>query len=144
MANIVFKDPETGAQRSIQIRQSPFLIGRASDNDLILNDSSVSKLHCKIVAEANGLHVIDLKSKRGTTINGAPVEDSEVLAETRLAWAECNCSSRISEMHPAIRAHRNQREGRRQKAGAQSPGHTARALGRSMSSSLTRLSARSW
>jgi pilus assembly protein CpaF len=80
MANIVFKDPETGAQRSIQIRQSPFLIGRASDNDLVLNENSVSKLHCKIVAEANGLNVVDLKSRRGTTINGTPVEDSEVLA----------------------------------------------------------------
>lgn len=80
MANIVFKDPQTGAQRTIQIRQSPFLIGRDPESDLALNDNSVSKLHCKIVAEMNGLHIYDLNSKRGTTINGTPVEDFEKIA----------------------------------------------------------------
>ena len=48
------------------------LIGRADHCDVVLEDSTVSREHCKIVAHEDGLELIHLGSNR-TVINGVKV-----------------------------------------------------------------------
>ena len=45
-------------------------IGRAPDNDIVLNESSVSSSHAKIVSEKDGWRVLNLLSTNGTFVNG--------------------------------------------------------------------------
>ena len=63
-------------------------VGRASDNDISLNDSSVSKIHAALVMNQQGtLLVADTGSTNGTFINGRrisygesrPIEDGDVV-----------------------------------------------------------------
>jgi len=63
-------------------------VGRVSDNDLVLNDSSVSKIHAALVMNQQGtLLVADTGSTNGTFINGRrisygesrPIEDGDVV-----------------------------------------------------------------
>jgi putative peptide zinc metalloprotease protein len=43
-------------------------IGRAPDNDIVLDDASVSRHHARVVRNAEGFHLEDLNSFNGTTI----------------------------------------------------------------------------
>jgi pSer/pThr/pTyr-binding forkhead associated (FHA) protein len=53
-------------------------VGRASDNDLILNDKSVSKIHAALVMNREGtLMVADTGSTNGTYINGRRIAYGE-------------------------------------------------------------------
>jgi hypothetical protein len=76
-------------------------VGRASDNELTLNDSSVSKIHAALLMNSEGtLLVADTGSTNGTYINGRriaygesrPIEEGDVLGfgdvEVRLRKSE--------------------------------------------------------
>jgi hypothetical protein len=76
-------------------------VGRASDNELTLNDSSVSKIHAALLMNTEGtLLVADTGSTNGTYINGRriaygesrPIEEGDVLGfgdvEVRLRKSE--------------------------------------------------------
>ena len=53
-------------------------MGRASDNDLSLNDTSVSKIHAALVMNQQGtLLVADTGSTNGTFINGRRIAYGE-------------------------------------------------------------------
>ena len=43
-------------------------IGRAANNDLVLDDNNVSKHHCRIYVDAQGCFIEDLGSKNGTLV----------------------------------------------------------------------------
>ena len=45
-------------------------IGRANDNDIVLNVKTVSGYHCKISIENNQFILKDLGSTNGTKVNG--------------------------------------------------------------------------
>jgi hypothetical protein len=61
------------ADRAIPIARLPCAIGRALDNDVVLDDRSVSRYHAQIRAERGGLIVVDLQSTNGTFLNGRRV-----------------------------------------------------------------------
>jgi ABC-type multidrug transport system ATPase subunit/pSer/pThr/pTyr-binding forkhead associated (FHA) protein len=48
-------------------------IGRSLDNDLVLDDLTVSRRHAEVHRQAGGLMIIDLGSHNGTYVNGRPV-----------------------------------------------------------------------
>jgi len=52
----------------------PITIGRDSDNDLPIDDVKLSRRHCRIVRDPDGLVVEDLDSRNGTFVNGAPTK----------------------------------------------------------------------
>lgn len=60
-------------------------IGRQADNDLILEDPSVSRYHALIARAAAGHTITDLQSSNGTTVNGelidhgTPLRDGDVV-----------------------------------------------------------------
>jgi len=49
-------------------------IGRASDNDVRITDSTVSSHHARVFTYLNSSYVEDLNSSNGTFINGKRVE----------------------------------------------------------------------
>ncbi len=48
-------------------------IGRASDNDVILDDPMVSRHHCQLKLQHGAYSFADLGSRNGSTVNGQPV-----------------------------------------------------------------------
>ncbi len=65
-------------------------IGRASDNDIVLQDPMVSKKHARVILQGNNYLVEDLASSNGTIVNGQKVS-SQILNEgDRLYLGETN------------------------------------------------------
>lgn len=48
-------------------------IGRAGENDVVLEDELVSRLHCRLVSVEGGAVVMDEGSSNGTWLNGEPL-----------------------------------------------------------------------
>jgi predicted component of type VI protein secretion system len=54
--------------------ERPFTIGRAADCDVVVDDSKLSRHHCRIEPHENGWAVVDLESRNGTTVGGTRIE----------------------------------------------------------------------
>ncbi|MFE1859959.1 ABC transporter ATP-binding protein/permease [Streptomyces anandii] len=72
----------TTFRRPTAIRPLPartLRIGRASDNDLVVDDLIVSRRHAELRAREDGGHdIVDLGSHNGTFLNGRPVSQARV------------------------------------------------------------------
>ncbi len=62
------------------VSRDVFTIGRKLDNDLRLEDTTVSSHHAKLVMKPGGLFIQDCDSTNGTLVNGIQVSD-KMLAE---------------------------------------------------------------
>lgn len=49
------------------------LVGRAGNQAMTINDSSVAKIHCKLMVMDSGLITVENMSRQGTYLNGDPV-----------------------------------------------------------------------
>jgi putative nucleotidyltransferase with HDIG domain len=56
--------------KSVIISEDVYSLGRDTGNSLRLGDKLVSKKHCKLVRDSDGLFVFDLGSRNGTFVNG--------------------------------------------------------------------------
>jgi predicted component of type VI protein secretion system len=60
--------------REMELKDSQLIIGRRQDNDLSIEDPSVSGHHAKIVKIQSVFFVEDLQSTNGTLVNNTPVD----------------------------------------------------------------------
>jgi pSer/pThr/pTyr-binding forkhead associated (FHA) protein len=60
--------------REVDLKDSQLMIGRKQDNDLSIDDSSISAHHAKIVKIQSVFFVEDLHSTNGTLVNNNPVD----------------------------------------------------------------------
>jgi len=78
------------AGRIIRVKRSKFTIGRSRDCHLRPSSDRISRHHCVILVEEEGVLVRDLDSRNGTFVNGEriegerPVEDGDRLGVGRL------------------------------------------------------------
>jgi len=69
MANVyILNGPDIG--RSFKLREGVSFVGRSVDNDIIVDDKTVSRKHLKIVNTGEKVFVTDLKSRNGTFFDG--------------------------------------------------------------------------
>ena len=68
----VMNGPDKG--RSFEIKANAISIGRATENDIQLNDRSVSRRHARIFRRGNKYFVEDLESKNGTFVDGLRIK----------------------------------------------------------------------
>jgi hypothetical protein len=74
---IVAEGPERG--REISVPPEGIRIGRSSRNDIVFDDSAMSRFHCRFYVKAgDGLWVADLGSSNQTLVNGKPVQEVRV------------------------------------------------------------------
>ena len=76
MYKLVYKEGEKIA--SFPVEGGEVSIGRASDNDLIINDFGVSRHHSKIVMNDGDPFILDLNSRNGTRVNNILVTRGEL------------------------------------------------------------------
>jgi len=62
--------------REYVLSKEAFSIGSGTQNDLPLDDSTISKRHCEIVVDENGYLIRDLDSTNGTTVQGVKISSA--------------------------------------------------------------------
>ncbi len=78
----VLSGPRKGFERIFDKRLC--YVGSAPDNDLVVDDVSVSRTHLKIDGEKQGYRVRDLGSKNGTWLAGTRIVEALITASTQL------------------------------------------------------------
>lgn len=73
---VVAKGPSTGERFALY--KEDIWIGRDPDNDIFLNDVTVSRRHAKVSKETGRFKVSDVGSLNGTYLNGERVDDAEL------------------------------------------------------------------
>lgn len=63
----------------IRVVDDAFTIGRSPQNDLFLDDVTVSRHHARILADAEGFLVEDLNSLNGTYVNRKRIERHQLI-----------------------------------------------------------------
>ena len=96
-------------------------IGRSTENNIVINDAKVSRIHLQLVLDDNGISsVVDLNSANGTFVNGQKITEEVRLqphdviriGNTTLSWQEYIKSSYSVEqtskdmVHPTQKANR--------------------------------------
>ena len=66
------------SSRTLDIARETFTIGRKADNNLPIDDHTVSGHHAKIVRVQSVYFLEDLKSTNGTLLNGKPIERAQL------------------------------------------------------------------
>lgn len=72
MATLIHKDTD-GSLRMLDLSFRPQRLGRAPDNDLVVDHASVSLHHCEVALAGEGVTIRDLGSTNGTWLDGMPV-----------------------------------------------------------------------
>jgi len=64
--------------RHWELSGAPFVLGRALDCDIVIDDPSVSRRHCKLFVDGDALHIEDLGSSHRALVNGEAVQHGPV------------------------------------------------------------------
>jgi pSer/pThr/pTyr-binding forkhead associated (FHA) protein len=70
----------SGEGKTFVFTKAPIRVGRASDNDLVLNDDGISRRQCEIVIEPTGVMLRDFESANGTKVNDVIATETELKA----------------------------------------------------------------
>ncbi len=76
--------PADGPEQLIDFDGTGLTIGRASDNDVVLGDTRVSRHHARISGRRGTLVYADLGSTNGSRVNGVAVEELVLGAGDRI------------------------------------------------------------
>ena len=71
MHRLIFE--EDGTSRIFPIVKDETSLGRTPENDVVLTNFMISRLHAKIVKDREGYRILDQGSRNGTQVNGQPV-----------------------------------------------------------------------
>ena len=63
----------------IELHEGHYIIGRHLENDIVLNDTNVSRRHAEFVCAAGEVVVGDMGSTNGTKVNGVVVNGEQLL-----------------------------------------------------------------
>ena len=72
--------------REFSIFEQEMSVGRGTGNNVVLNDSSVSREHARLVHEGDGYVIVDLRSANGTFVNGQKVDRAKVQSGDEIAF----------------------------------------------------------
>lgn len=78
------------------MRRFPFRVGRAPENDLVLEDATVSGQHAQILYQSGQFAVEDKGSTNGTYVNGAKVERSRLETQAEIEFGRVRFTFEIT------------------------------------------------
>ena len=77
-----------GREVSFILTSNEVVIGRKADVDIVLPNPFVSRQHAKLVKEAEGYRIIDLRSLHGTFVNGDRIEQHKLQFGDRICLGQ--------------------------------------------------------
>jgi DNA-binding NtrC family response regulator len=90
------------ASRSVFFEGDFCRIGTHSSNDLVLQDSAVSRFHCRLLREEGAWRVRDWGSLNGTRLEGVRIRDADLPSDAMLAVGDSTI--RVRAIAPAEQA----------------------------------------
>jgi transcriptional regulator with GAF, ATPase, and Fis domain len=84
---VVIKGPQRGSEYVIS--SDVLRVGKATENDLVIPDEAVSRVHFEIVRDAKGYLLRDLKSTNGTFLDGAEIKEAYIRAGSVVGVGGC-------------------------------------------------------
>ncbi len=106
----VLHGPDAGHERLFD--QRLIYVGSAPDNDLVLEDGSVSRNHLKIEGERLGYRVRDLGSKNGTWLSGSRLVEGVLAGSATLRLGQTEVAFELLEEVHEVTLSREPRFGR--------------------------------
>jgi pSer/pThr/pTyr-binding forkhead associated (FHA) protein len=89
MPKLLVTLPEGAGETSHELTEPTVILGRVGDNDVRLEDPSVSSQHAKLTLGSSGNYVLkDLNSTNGTRVNGAHVTEVKLRPGDRLRFGK--------------------------------------------------------
>lgn len=92
-------------------------IGRKLDNDIRLEDTTVSSHHARLLLKDSGIFVEDCDSTNGTLVNGIPVQnrrlksgDVVVIGKYTLSFEDVETEPQTMDMDPTLQVGRQELE----------------------------------
>ncbi len=82
MFRLTYQDGD--APQSHTFSDGEIVIGRSPECQVVLKDFGISRQHAKVVVGADGVRIVDLKSKNGTQVNGVPVVEAHLKEGDRI------------------------------------------------------------
>ena len=71
---------ERGRQKQVILEEFPCKVGKIKEEvSVVINDVSVSRVHCQFVKKENKIALMDLNSTNGTFLNGMPLGNGEMI-----------------------------------------------------------------
>ncbi|MDM8521730.1 FHA domain-containing protein [Anaerolineales bacterium HSG6] len=98
---------DTDTPEPFQITRNTITLGRANDNDISLEDKTVSQYHARLTQQRSQLIIEDLHSNTGTMINGEPLRAPYALQsddQIGIGNFTLTVEQNISKSSPPIRA----------------------------------------
>ena len=96
------------------LRQDVVTVGRSSDNDIQLSDTTVSQHHAKFIINGEGLLIEDLNSTNGTYINGEAIRrhqlqngDEVMIGQHKLSFDKLGQEEEEIEHEPTLQLSRH-------------------------------------
>lgn len=78
---LIIHDPEQGTTERVAVDTKIFTIGRSPDNDLVINDTDISRRHAVIENYGRAARISDCGSQNGTELNGEQVTAAHELSD---------------------------------------------------------------
>jgi DNA-binding NtrC family response regulator len=82
----------SGPQAELLVREDRITLGSGEDATFVIDDESVSPVHCEIEQTEEGFVIRDLDSARGTWISGIQVREARLPREVRISIGESEVS----------------------------------------------------
>lgn len=95
MAEVIFMTIQRGVHHYHRIESFPVTVGRALDNDVILQDVTVSPHHLVIEKEHDKLYLRNISLENGTKIDGKKMSEARVEVETPSNFQLSNIKARL-------------------------------------------------
>ena len=71
---------ERGRKKQVVVEEFPCKIGKIKEEvSVLINDISVSRVHCQLVKKENRIAIMDLNSTNGTAVNGISISSGEII-----------------------------------------------------------------
>src|SRR5579884_1607649 len=80
MARLIITSPD-GKRNTLELARPLVMIGRGKTNDLVLNNSSVSRLHAVVKRGDAGYSIADRGSTNGVVVNGELISGEKLLED---------------------------------------------------------------
>ena len=82
MYRLIYQDGDTPQTYSFE--SGEVIIGRSPECQIVLRDFGISRTHARVVADGDGVRVIDLGSKNGTQVNDVLVKEATLKDGARI------------------------------------------------------------
>jgi transcriptional regulator with GAF, ATPase, and Fis domain len=100
VALVVVSGPHRGLERAVD--RDRVRIGKSPDNDLVLDDPTVSRFHCEIRRDGQGYLLEDLGSTNGTLVDGNAVRQVYLAPGAKVTVGHVELKVRSGDQHIEI------------------------------------------